>query len=118
MKKSKSKQLGMLPEYDQNIYKGIVGCKTDELKENSMIKKSIGKALGITVEETLETGEKVNVTIADIIVAQTIKDAIKNPSTTKLKDLTAITGELKESVDVTVQTPQELFGDIIIKKKE
>ena len=116
MKKKIKNQLGILPDYNQNIYRGIV-TKTDELKENSLIKKSLGKALGATVEETLETGEKVNVTIIDVVVAKTIQDAIEKPSTSKLKDLASITGELKESVDVNVRTADQLFGDIVIKKE-
>ena len=111
------KQLDMLPSYDRDIYKGVYS-KTDELKENSMVKKSLSKTLGAKVNMQLETGEIVVVTIADIVAAETVKDAIKNPSTSKLKDLAAITGELKENVDLNLQTPQQLFGDMVIKKDE
>jgi hypothetical protein len=116
MSKRVKSQIGILPEYNQNIYKGIKS-KTDDLKENAMIKKSLSKVLGVDVDMKLETGETVNVTVSDIVVGETVRDAIERPSTSKLKDLAAITGELKETVDVNVQTPQELFGDIVIKKK-
>lgn len=107
----------MLPQYDKNVYQGTLS-KVDEIKENSMVKKALSKTLGVKVDMRLETGETVVVTIAEILAAETIKDAIKNPSTSKLKDLAAITGELKENVDVNVQTPLQLFGDLVNKKNE
>lgn len=116
-KRKIDKQLDMLPSYDQNVYKGAIS-KTNELKENLMVKKALSKALGVKVDMKLETGEIVMVTIADVLAAETIKDAIKYPSTSKLKDLAAIAGELKENVNVNLQSPQQLFGDLVIKKNE
>lgn len=116
MSKKISKQIQILPEYDQDIYKGIM-TKTDELKENSLIKKSLGKALGAKVNVTLETGEVAKVTIADILVAHTLRDAIDKPNTSKLKDIASVTGELKATMDLNIQSPEELFGDIVIKEK-
>lgn len=116
MSKHLDRQIGMLPDYDQNIYRGVLS-KTDELKENSLIKKSLSKALGAQIDVTLETGEVAVVTIADVLVAHTLKDAITKPNTSKLKDIAAITGELRDNVDLNIQTPQDLFGDIIVNNR-
>lgn len=116
-KRKIDKQIDMLPSYDIDVYKGVIS-KTDEIKENSMVKKALSKTLGVKVDMKLETGETVIVTIADILAAETIKDAIQNPSTSKLKDLAAITGDLKENVDMNLRTPLQLFGDLVIQKNE
>lgn len=115
MSKKVKSQMGMLPNYEQNMYSGLKGKSTvDELKENSMIKRSLLRCLGSNVSMKLETGEVVDVTIADIVVARTLQDAIENPTPAKLKDLAAITGELKEKAEVALTPLQELLGDIVI----
>lgn len=113
MRRKTFKQCGMISEFDSHIYKGIKS-KTDDLKHDTLVTSALKKALGIPVNVTLETGEKVNVTICELLVSNVLKEAIENPSVGKLKDIAAITGELKDSVDVNLQSPEKLFGDIII----
>lgn len=104
----------MLPNYEQNMYRGIKNSTVDELKENSLIRRSLCMALGSPVDMKLETGEIASVTVADVVVARTLQDAIQKPSASKLKDLALITGELKEKAEVTFNSPEKLFGDIVI----
>ena len=104
----------MLPNYEQNMYRGIKNSTVDELKENSLIRRSLCRALGSPVDMKLETGEIASVTVVDVVVARTLQDAIQKPSASKLKDLAVITGELKEKAEVTLNSPEKLFGDIVI----
>ena len=114
MGKKVKNQLEMLPQFEQNIYLGLKGIKVDEMKDSTIIKRSVTRCLGIRLPMELETGERVEVSVIDIITAETIKDAIKKPTTAKLKDLASIIGELKEKSDISINTPEKLFGDIVI----
>lgn len=116
MRKSRKveREIGFLPDYDRAMYREAKS-ESKELKEAQYIKKSLEKALGCETDVKLDDGTIVKTSIADVIVAETLKDAIKNPNTSKLKDLANINGELKQSVDVNIQSAEELFGDIVNK---
>lgn len=93
-------------EYD--IYKGIQSARAKKV-EDMLIKKAVGLALGIEREEYLPSGEKVVVTIAEELAAKTIKEALSNPSTSKLKDLSAIMGENKTVVELQSDKGMDMF---------
>ena len=113
--KVRPKQVGMLSEFEQHAYRHLSKSKADRLKESKLIQETLKRALGVEHEVVLDGGERVVVSTIDIVVAKTIEEVIKNPTTTKLKDLSAISGEQKTTLDVSVRGAKELFGDIVIE---
>lgn len=93
-------------EYD--IYKGIKSARAKQVEE-MLIKKAVATALGIERDKYLPSGEKIVVTVAEELAAKTIKEALNNPSTSKLKDLSAIMGENKTVVEVQTDKGMDMF---------
>jgi len=112
--KVRPKQVGILSDFEQHIYRKVNKGKADQLKESKMIQEALKRALGIEHEVVLDGGERVVVSTIDMVVAKTLKDVLENPTTSKLKDLSAISGEQKTTLDVSVRGAKELFGDIVI----
>ena len=109
----------LLSKSEQAIAKGSKKGYADLLAEGSVIKGTLTKMLGVEISDTLEDGTEINATAIDMIVAATIADAYENPSTTKLKDLTAIMGELKEKVDIQSnlsKVDEDLQARAIVRK--
>lgn len=112
--KVRPKQVGILSDFEQHIYRRVNKGKADQLKESKIIQETLKRALGIEHEVVLDGGERVVVSTIDMVVAKTLKDVLENPTTSKLKDLSAISGEQKTTLDVSVRGAKELFGDIVI----
>ena len=113
-RKSIDSEASFLSTFDRQVYQ-CVKSKSNDLMKSNTIKKSIAKTLGAVIEEIDEEGNVVEVSIEQKLVNATIKDAIDNPDTKKLKDLAMILGELKESgtsVNVNVTSPAEMFKGI------
>lgn len=113
MKKKIKSQLEFLSPMEQNIYRGYAS-KVDDMKDATLVKKSVKKILGAEIPLELETGERARISIIDVVATKTIAEAIENPSTSKLKDLSTIMGENKVEVDVNADLGS-LFGDIEVK---
>ena len=103
-----------LSAMDRRVYRSTKS-KGDEIVKSNIIKKSIAKTLGCTIEEIDEEGNLVEVSIAQKLVNATIVNAIENPDTRKLKEIANIMGELKEtgaSANVYITSPSEMFKGI------
>jgi len=91
-----------LSSYEQAIYSGKRLTKGEELIKKQLIAETLAETLGVEIQEVLPDGTVVNLTVAQKLVNETIIDAIKNPSTTKLKDLSVIKGESKNDNSVSI----------------
>lgn len=91
-----------LSNYEKAIYTGKRLSKGEELVKKQMLAETLAETLGVEINDTLPDGTVVTLTVAQKLVNETIIDAIKNPSTTKLKDLSVIKGENKNDNSVSI----------------
>ena len=71
-------------------------------------------------EVMLSTGEIVHPTFAENLVITTVKEALQNPSTSKLKDLATILGDMPKvrgDDKEEVESAEALFGQLVVDKK-
>lgn len=95
-----SKSVQYMTEAELDVYKGLRTKRAEAVREG-MIKQAVGSVLGLETEMVLPTGEKVVVTFADKLAVRTVMEAIDNPSTSKLKDLSSVMNENKITVEHT-----------------
>lgn len=85
----------ILTSYEKRKALGKKSAKCDRLFEEACLRKTTKAIL---------SSEKDGATLAEILISETIKDAIENPSTTKLKDLMLISGEPLAPVEVNTNS--------------
>lgn len=108
----------LLTPYEEAAYRGRAKTAADRAIERSLIRDSVLSVLSCESKfKTLPGGERIAVTYADELAAETIRDAIENPDTRKLKDLAFVAGEARQGLDVSLRGAEELFGDIAIPGK-
>lgn len=95
-----SKSVQYMTDAELDVYKGLKTKRAEAVREG-MIKQAVGSVLGLETEMVLPTGEKVVVTFADKLAVRTVMEAIENPSTSKLKDLSTVMNENKVTVEHT-----------------
>ena len=116
-----NREIGLLSPIDRRVYQCTKLKKTDEMIESNVIKNSLKRTLGATIEEYDEQGNVMGeVSIAQKLVNSTIEEAIENPDTRKLKDLANILGEIKENgnnVNLTFNNPANLFKELSFEEE-
>ena len=58
----------LMSGYEVRLFKGWHKTVADSLKDSKMLEVTLKKALGHEVEETLPSGEKVNVPVIDLLI--------------------------------------------------
>lgn len=106
----------LLSEIDKNLLLGVRNSKGDEICKGKILGSAMLNALGIEMPIMNSEGELVEISAKEALVLATLSDAIRNPSTSKLKDIMEITGEIdKSKVDVNVNSElKDLLSDIVI----
>lgn len=106
-------QEGFLTPYEEAAYRGRKKTDVDRRADDFIMRSAVRACLGSeTSPKRLPDGTEVAITVAEELAAATIRDAIENPDSRKLKDLAAVAGESKSSIDVSVRSMEDLFGDI------
>lgn len=110
---------GYLTPYEMAAYEGRKKRLADKKVDQFLIKNAVLDVLGspYAVKKSPK-GEEVTITVAEELAAKTIKSAIDNPNTIKLKDIASIAGDLKPDVNLNLQGGLELFGDIANPEKK
>ena len=92
----------------------FLGLKTKRAKkvEKEIVKNALGSVLSAENEVEVD-GEVVSVTNAELLALRTVKDALDNPSTSKLKDIASVMGESKLTLDGNVETGCDIFLGIV-----
>lgn len=106
------KDFSYLTPAERDLFKGLKTKRAKELQENG-VRKAMSVVLGMESDLTLEDGSVVTITNADRLAARTFQEAMQNPSTTKLKDISHIMGEDKITVEAKVESGSDIFLGIV-----
>ena len=85
----------VLTGYEKYKALGKKGAKSDKLFKDAELRA--------VVQEVLAS-KKDNATIAEVLIAETIQEAIENPSTTKLKDIMIMAGQPLAPVEINTNS--------------
>lgn len=99
-----------LSDSEKRVIGGMKKSKGDIAAERAVCRKALQEALS---DEVIVDSKKL--TIMQLLAINTVKEAINNPSTSKLKDIATILGENKQTIDLNLQGADDLFGDIVNK---
>lgn len=97
---------------ERDIFRGLDTKRAKKLEEDG-IRKAVAVVLGQESDLALEDGSKVTVTNIERLAVRTFEEAMKNPSTSKLKDLSHIMGEDKITVEAKVESGSDIFLGIV-----
>ena len=88
----------------------FLGLKTKRAKkvEQEIVRNALGLVLSAENEVEVD-GEVVSVSNAELLAYRTVKDALDNPSTSKLKDIASVMGENKLTLDGNVECGCDIF---------
>ena len=88
----------------------FLGLKTKRAKkvEQEIVRNALGLVLSAENEVEVD-GEVVSVSNAELLAYRTVKDALDNPSTSKLKDIASVMGESKLTIDENVECGCDIF---------
>ena len=108
----------LMSGYEVRITKGLLASSADLLKNDKMVNATVRQALGQDIEETLESGEKVNAPVLTRLVAARLGYELKNPDKIDLEKWAKLLGEQKIEQAVELKGADALFGDIVITPKK
>lgn len=106
-------EIALLSEGEKHLYKNIKS-DVDRLKEETNLRLAMKKVLGQEIPEELTSGEKTGITLIEGIAVRTALNVFKEGKVEQYERLCKITGDMKDDINVTVNTAQDLFSDIAI----
>lgn len=105
----------LMSGYEVRLFKGWHKTVADSLKDSKMLEVTLKKALGHEVEETLPSGEKVNVPVIDLLVMKKLGYDLNHPEKIDLKVYSTVLGETKQEVALDTETASMVFKGIQAK---
>ena len=104
--------------YELRMYNQVKKSPADKLKDDKMLESTLKRLMNLEHEVVLESGEVINISTKEMIVAKKIAYDLENPKNIDLKMYANVLGENEIKVNASLQTGNELFGDIVIKDDE
>lgn len=98
--------------YEARIFHGYQKTAADGLKDKKMLEVVLKKALGTPVEEELDTGEKVNVPLIDLLIIKKLGYDLKHPDKIDLKVYSQVLGETKQALELDGTLASDMFKGI------
>ena len=116
--KSKVTNEELMTGYETRLFRGWEKTAADSLKDKKMLEVTMKRALGHEVEETLPTGEKVNVPVIDLLIMKKIGYDLQHPDKIDLKVYSTVLGETKQEVEINTETASEVFKGIVAQGEQ
>ena len=106
-KKHKLVNFNYFTPAEAELFLGL-GTKRAKKVEKEIVKNALGSVLSAENEVEVD-GKVVSVSNAELLALRTVKDALDNPSTSKLKDIASVMGESKLTLDGSVDCGCDIF---------
>ena len=99
-KKHKLVNFNYLTNAEAELFLGL-NTKRAKKVEQEIVRNALGLVLSAENECEVD-GKVVSVSNAELLALRTVRDALDNPSTSKLKDIASVMGESKLTLDGNV----------------
>jgi len=116
-KTNKVKVTDLMTGFEVRTFFGYKRTAADEVKTEQALTNAVKKRLAKNVEVKTKEGEVVNVSGADLLVDAKFQHDLENPGEIDLTKWGKAAGEDTSTTNLNVVGADELFGDIVNKKK-